>query len=425
MGQKSSKVSYNSSSYVDKSKITDFIVDTSEESFDLSDFTNLECIDYRLNKIPIITGVTNVKHVILNKMARNMNNIIKAKQYTIPANLFQNGIFTHAQSLEIKGDGNPLILDNFDGDKYPNLITLEIESVAVDSELLCDISKLKLLRRLIFKSCSGIKSCDWNIIEEHCPHLISLGFKSMEIDSQMLHKISSLKRLRSLEFDSCTRLRSCDWTKLDLPELQVLLTDIDRQSKLSNIKFLEKYRNLVVLRLNISSKCKNIDVLSKLTPRYLHLKKIIPGIILPTSVEMLNLRKVKGSEQSIKYMENLKMLCVHYIFDGKTSEHLEISDDVLQTHNRMDDKLCSVNKALWNKGFDDIIETIRAQQGNIKVIEPVEVTVADQVDLVVAPTVATVDPIATTVDPTAAYKELLEKVAVLTKYIESQKMLGK
>lgn len=417
MGQNSSIVSYRASNHVDKSKITKYIVDVDAESLDLSDFTSLECIEYECNKIPVITGITNVKRVIVNKMARNMKNIVKAMHYTIPIALLQNNVFMNASSLEIKGDGKSLILDNFDGDRYPNLTTLIIESVIVDSELLCDISKLKLLRQLTFNSCSGLNLCNWNIIKEHCPYLISLSFKSVNIDSELLQKISILDQLVSLEFDSYNK--PCDWDKLDLPEL-LALSIYNGRNELSDIKFLEKHRKLVILRLEISDTCNNIDVIPKLTPKYLYLNKLIPNIILPTSVEMLNLGELSGTEQSIKYLEHLRMLCIDYVYNNAnaTTGRLEIPNSVLQTHNRMDDTLRSTNKALWDKAFDDIIETIRAQQDNIKVIEPIEVAVTDQANPIASPSVAIVD-------PTTAYKELLEKMAALTKYIESQKILGK
>ena len=252
--------------------------------------------------------------------AKVIQDIIKAKRSIVPSDTIQYSIFKTATYLEIFGLDYALILRNFNKENYPNLISLKLVAVNVTSELLDQISNHKNIIALVFDTCFGLDKCDWN--------------------------------------------------RLNIPGLKILLTDINRDTKLNDLKFLEKHQQIKVLKLNIGKRCKNSDILSILTLKYLsllplalakigylHLKKIFPLLKLPDA-EMIHLDNITGGGQTLENQMNLKMLKIEFVINQSDLDDLLIRNNVICIHYYInkDERL---NKMLmWITTFGKLLDSI-------------------------------------------------------------------
>lgn len=291
--------------------IRDYIVDTEEKTIDLTKFTNINRIKYRCKNIPIAIGKDHVEYVVIKNAIRNVQNLVKADYYEIPSvMLCHSAAFRTAKTLKIVGKNDMLILGEFNREKFPDLVHLNVKSVDVDTALLKEISNHTGLVALTFGSCKGLKNCDWN--------------------------------------------------KLNLPNLKIFVPDTDSESKMKDLGFLDKHPKLQILSLNVSKKCINVECLSKLPLKFLRLKKMFSSLKLP-SIVMLRLDKVIGGEQPLDKEPELKMIKIDSIANKKALDDLKIREGTFLCHNKMSLFTRLINTCEWNVAFTNLYEGMAGQ----------------------------------------------------------------
>lgn len=347
-----SQTVFKLSSYIRPADVTHFIVDTTMEDFDLSEYTKIKCIEYKCNNIPVLNGISRVKRVIINNIARNMKNLVKADHYVISAKLLHHPVFKNASTLEIIGDKNNIVLDNIDHDNFPNLIGLKLTSVIVDLDLLKDISKIIRLATLEFDLCPGLDKFDWSTVcQDKFTHLIGLKIKSVHITLALINNISNIKTLVSLHFKSCG-VRVSSWDNLDLPKLHIFFADVE----FDDVLFLEKCPYLTMLTMELADECKNLSVFSKLPLRYLNVSDKRPKLVLGNDIEMLYLHSLCGNLDCTN-MAQLKMF--RFTNDPNNSyNRLNIASNVVQIHSKLDGELLKNNQSLWIKAYQSMLNSI-------------------------------------------------------------------